>query len=155
MYFSLLNIINPIFLHCWQERFVCLFKILRKSARRPPCPHCNKLIINYINLNSIQVSNILILQFIPSSLILSFNYSFVFPDISPSFMSYTVQFDNPTCERCLEEDESATHILCDCETIAYFTFRHLGQFFMEPSDFYEAPINKVLRFIRSVGLIKG
>jgi hypothetical protein len=61
--------------------------------------------------------------------------------------------DDPTCERCLE-DESATHILCDCEAIAYFRFRHLGQFFMEPSD-YDAPINKVLYFIRSVGLIKG
>jgi hypothetical protein len=54
--------------------------------------------------------------------------------------------DDPTCVRCLEEDESATHIL---------RFRHLGQFFMEPSDYYDAPINKVLHFIRSVGLIKG
>jgi hypothetical protein len=31
----------------------------------------------------------------------------------------------------------------------------LGQFFMKPSDFYDAPIGKVLHFIRSVGLIKG
>jgi hypothetical protein len=38
--------------------------------------------------------------------------------------------DNPTCEMCLEEDESATHILCDCEAIANLRFRHLGQFFM-------------------------
>jgi hypothetical protein len=37
--------------------------------------------------------------------------------------------DDPTCERCLEEDESATHFLCDCEAIAYLRFRHLGQFF--------------------------
>jgi hypothetical protein len=63
--------------------------------------------------------------------------------------------DDPTCERCLQEDESATHILCDCEAIAYLRFRHLGQFLMEPSDFYDAPIIKVLHFIRSVGLIKG
>jgi hypothetical protein len=34
-------------------------------------------------------------------------------------------------------------------------FRHLGQFFMEPSDYYDAPIYKVLHFIRGVGLIKG
>jgi hypothetical protein len=40
--------------------------------------------------------------------------------------------DDPTCERCLEEDESAS-----------------------PSDYYDAPINKVLHFIRSVGLMKG
>jgi hypothetical protein len=32
--------------------------------------------------------------------------------------------------------------------------RQLAQFFMEPSDFYGAPISKVLHFIRIVGLIK-
>jgi hypothetical protein len=47
--------------------------------------------------------------------------------------------DDPTCERCLEEDESALHILCDCETIANLRFRHLGQFFVEPSYYYDAP----------------
>jgi hypothetical protein len=61
---------------------------------------------------------------------------------------------NRTCERCLEEDESATHILCDCEATAYLRFRHLGQFFMAQSDYYDAPQNKVLHFIRNVGLIK-
>jgi hypothetical protein len=63
--------------------------------------------------------------------------------------------DDPICERCLEEDESATHILCDCEAVAHIRFRHLGQVFMEPSDYYDAPIDKVLHFIRGVGLIKG
>jgi ribonuclease HI len=56
--------------------------------------------------------------------------------------------DDPTCERCLEKDESVTHILYDCESIAYLKFCHLGQFL------WNARINKVLRFIRSVGLIK-
>jgi hypothetical protein len=46
------------------------------------------------------------------------------------------------------------HILCDCEAIADLRCRHLGQFFMEPSDFYDAPISRVLHFIKSVGLIK-
>jgi hypothetical protein len=63
--------------------------------------------------------------------------------------------DDRTCERCLEEDESATHVLCNCKTIARLRFRHLGQFIMEPSDFNDAPISKVVHFIRSVGLIKG
>jgi hypothetical protein len=62
--------------------------------------------------------------------------------------------DDPICERCLEEDKSATHILCDCEAIAYLRFRHLGKFFMEPSDYYDAPLSKVLHFIRGVGLKK-
>jgi hypothetical protein len=63
--------------------------------------------------------------------------------------------NDPICERCLEADESATHVLCDREALAYLRFPHLGQFFMEPGDFYDVPIGKVLHFIRSVGLIKG
>jgi hypothetical protein len=47
--------------------------------------------------------------------------------------------DDPICERCLEEDEPATHVLCDCEAIAHLRFHHLSQFFIEPSDFYTMP----------------
>jgi hypothetical protein len=61
---------------------------------------------------------------------------------------------DPICERCLEEDESTTYTLYDCEAIAYLRFLHLGKFFMEPSESYDAPIYKVLYFIRDVGLIK-
>jgi hypothetical protein len=63
--------------------------------------------------------------------------------------------NDPFWEKCLEEDESATHILCDCEAVAHIRFRQLGQFFMEASDYYDAPIDKVLHFIRGVGLING
>jgi hypothetical protein len=38
--------------------------------------------------------------------------------------------DDPTCEWCPEKDESATHILCDCEPIACLKFRHLGQYIL-------------------------
>jgi hypothetical protein len=31
------------------------------------------------------------------------------------------------------------HILCDCEAVVYLRFHHLGQFFMEPRDYYDAP----------------
>jgi hypothetical protein len=63
--------------------------------------------------------------------------------------------DDPICERCLEEDKSATYILCDCEAVAHARFFYLGQFFMEPGDYYDAPMYKVLHFIRGVGLMKG
>jgi hypothetical protein len=62
--------------------------------------------------------------------------------------------DDPNCERCLE-DESAIHILCDCEAVAHVRFHHLGQFFMEPSDYYDITKYKVLHFIRDVRSIKG
>jgi hypothetical protein len=38
--------------------------------------------------------------------------------------------DEPSCEGFLEKDESAIHILCDCEAIAYLRFRYLGQVFL-------------------------
>jgi hypothetical protein len=62
--------------------------------------------------------------------------------------------DDPTSEQCLGKDDSATHILRDCEAIAYLRFSNLGQFFMEPNDYYDAPLHKVLHFIRSVELIQ-
>jgi hypothetical protein len=62
--------------------------------------------------------------------------------------------DNPTYERCLE-DESTTYILCDCEALTFLSFCHLGQFLMEPSNYYDTPTNKVLHFTQSVGLMKG
>jgi hypothetical protein len=51
-------------------------------------------------------------------------------------LNYNVNYD--IILRC-QEVESATHILCDCETVAQIRFCHLGQFFMEPSDYYDAP----------------
>jgi hypothetical protein len=63
--------------------------------------------------------------------------------------------ESPTCERCLEKDESATHILCDCEAIAYLRFRHLGHNFMEPGDYQDALISKILHSkCRTVGGVK-
>jgi hypothetical protein len=45
--------------------------------------------------------------------------------------------DDPTCERCLQEEDSATHILCDCEATGHSRFRHMGEFFMKPGDYYD------------------
>jgi hypothetical protein len=63
--------------------------------------------------------------------------------------------DDPTWERCLEEDESATTDPMHLGGHSLFKISSPGQFFMEPSDYYDTPINEVLRFVRSVGLIKG
>jgi hypothetical protein len=32
--------------------------------------------------------------------------------------------------------------------------RHLGQYFLEPSDYFDVPMSKILRFIRSAGLVR-
>jgi hypothetical protein len=43
-------------------------------------------------------------------------------------------------------------ILCDCEAMVCLRFCHLGEFFIEPNDYYDTTINKALHFIWSVGL---
>jgi hypothetical protein len=63
--------------------------------------------------------------------------------------------NGPTFERCLEKDESAAYILCDCEAIAYLRFRHLCHYFMKPGDYQDTPVSKIPHFIQSVGLLRG
>jgi hypothetical protein len=41
------------------------------------------------------------------------------------------------CERRI-----STHILCDCEAVAYLRFRRMGHYFMEPGDYHVAPWRK-------------
>jgi hypothetical protein len=59
--------------------------------------------------------------------------------------------NSPICDRCQEENETATHILCECEALVYLRFRQLGQHLMEPSDYFDVPTYKTLRYIRSAG----
>jgi hypothetical protein len=63
--------------------------------------------------------------------------------------------NDPTYERCLEAAEQPDMSYVTVKGIAHLRFGHLGQVFMEPNDFYDVPISKVLLFIRSVGLTKG
>jgi hypothetical protein len=51
--------------------------------------------------------------------------------------------ESPICERCLEKDELATHILWNCKAVAYLRFRHLGHYFMGPGDHQDAPVSKI------------
>jgi hypothetical protein len=43
----------------------------------------------------------------------------------------------------------------DCEAVAHIRLHDLGQCFMEPRDYNDTPIDKVLHFIRGSGLIRG
>jgi hypothetical protein len=63
--------------------------------------------------------------------------------------------DSPINDRCLEKDETTTHILCEWEAIAYLRFHHLGKYFKEPHDYHGTPMSRILHFIRSIGLMKN
>jgi hypothetical protein len=58
--------------------------------------------------------------------------------------------DDFTCERWTEEGESATHVLCD---LAHLRFRHLAQFFMEPSDYYKVVQSLQTRLCRILAFL--
>jgi hypothetical protein len=75
--------------------------------------------------------------------------------LSPKRMPLQNRTDSPVCERCLEKEETVTHVLCECVAINYLRFRHLGHYFMEPNDYHDAPVSRILHFIQSVGLLKG
>jgi hypothetical protein len=62
---------------------------------------------------------------------------------------------SPVCESCLQKDESATHILCDCEATAHLRFHHKRHHFTESGDYHDTPVCMTLHFIRSVRLLKG
>jgi hypothetical protein len=42
--------------------------------------------------------------------------------------------DSPLCRRCGAEDETSTHILCECEALASLRHMYLGSFFLELED---------------------
>jgi hypothetical protein len=79
----------------------------------------------------------------------------IFTGHSPKRTPFQNGIDSPICVRCLEKDETATHILCDCEAIAYVRFRHMGHCFMEPDNYHNAPVRALPHCIRSVGLLKS
>ena len=47
----------------------------------------------------------------------------------------------------------ASHVLCDCETLATLRFRHLGHHFMKPGDFEDVSVSKILHFVQGAGLL--
>jgi hypothetical protein len=61
--------------------------------------------------------------------------------------------DSPICGRYHKETETASHILCECEALAKLRFCSLGKHLMEPSDFEEILLCKILYFVRGTGLL--
>ena len=42
--------------------------------------------------------------------------------------------NSPECDRCKQESEMASHVLCVCEALAALRYKHLCQHFMKPGD---------------------
>lgn len=55
-----------------------------------------------------------------------------------------------TCRICSEDEETASHILCECAGLSYKRFRSLGHWFPTPSDISSSPLKKILKFISNL-----
>jgi hypothetical protein len=55
------------------------------------------------------------------------------------------------CDRCKQALEMASHVLCDCEALAVVRFRHQDHHFLQPGNFADIFMSKVLHCIQSVG----
>ena len=61
--------------------------------------------------------------------------------------------NNPTCMKCGTEEETSLHILCECETLASFTYTCLGSFFLDPEDIRKLSIGTIWNFAKRTGLL--
>lgn len=75
--------------------------------------------------------------------------------LSPKRTPFENGTDSPLNKRCLEKDETTTHLLCEWEAIAYLGFHLLGHHLMELDDYHGTLMSRILHFIQSVGLMKN
>ena len=59
---------------------------------------------------------------------------------------------DPVCRGCGYNDETATHILCECEAFSAHRFEHLGRHVIEPWELQDIPVKCLLIFASATGL---
>jgi hypothetical protein len=60
--------------------------------------------------------------------------------------------NSPLCRRCGVEDETLTHILCECEALASLNHAYLGPFFFCPEDITSISLGAIWNFSKVTGL---
>jgi len=60
--------------------------------------------------------------------------------------------DSPLCRRCRAEEETSTHILCECEALASLRHAYPGSFFLEPEDIKSISLGVIWNFSKVTGL---
>jgi len=56
------------------------------------------------------------------------------------------------CRRCGVEDETLTHVLCECEALASLRRVYLGSFFLDPKDIKSLSLGAIGNFSGGTGL---
>ena len=60
--------------------------------------------------------------------------------------------DSPLCRKCGVREETAAHILCECEALASLRHAYLGSFFLEPEDIRSLGLGAIWSYSKITGL---
>ena len=60
--------------------------------------------------------------------------------------------DSPLGRSCGAEEETSSHVLCECEALATLRHTYLGYVFSDPEDLRNQNIGTVWSFIEATGL---
>jgi hypothetical protein len=61
--------------------------------------------------------------------------------------------NNTTCRKCGTEEETSSHILCECEASASLRYTYLGSFFLDPEDIRKLGMGAICNFAKGTGLL--
>jgi hypothetical protein len=62
---------------------------------------------------------------------------------------------SPVCDKCKQAPSTASHVLGNCVVLAKLKSQHLGRDLMQPGDFTDIFVSKVLHFVQSLGLLNA
>ena len=62
--------------------------------------------------------------------------------------------NDPTCRGCHDDEETAVHILCECEADSAYRFEHIGRHLLEPWEMHDIPVCCLLNFVSATGLFQ-
>ena len=60
--------------------------------------------------------------------------------------------NDPICRGCYGSEETAVHVLCECEAYSAYRFEHLGRHLLEPWELHDIPVRCLLNFASATGL---
>jgi len=61
--------------------------------------------------------------------------------------------NNPTYRKCVTEEETSVHILCECVALASLRHAYLGSFFLGPEDVMNLTMGVIWKFDKGTGLL--
>ena len=57
-----------------------------------------------------------------------------------------------TCRLCMEESETAQHIMCECPAVARVRLNHFGKGILDPSEVEKLAPKSILDFLKAIDL---